>query len=154
MQTAHALRVLAQPLGLTTLSNLLYDPNPHVQEAAAEALVDGFTIEGVEVLMDALGSETVEVRLAALHGLPGAGYIPQNIAPLIQCLANSNPKVRLGAASCLQQFSPVYRDLKIPGLIEGLEAAAEDVDPSVRAAAQQALARLRPAVASEAEVRK
>lgn len=149
MQAAQALRVLAQPLGLTTLTNLLYDPNPHVQEAAAEALVAEFTIEGVEALMDALGSKSVQVRLAALHGLPGAGYIPQEIAPLIRCLAEPNPQVRLRAALCLRQFGPVYRDLKIPGLIEGLETAAGDVDPSVRAEAQQALAGIRPVVASD-----
>ena len=154
MQAAHALRALAQPLGLTALTNLLYDPNLHVQEAAAEALVDGFTIEGVEVLMDALGSESAQVRLAALHGLPGAGHIPQKIAPLIQCLEDPNPQVRLRAASCLRQFGPVYRDLKIPGLIEGLEKAAADVDPAVRAAAQKALAGIRPVVALEAEASK
>jgi hypothetical protein len=150
MQAAHALRVLAQPLGLSTLTNLLNDSNPQVQKAVAESLVSGFTIEGVEALMYALGSESVQVRLAALHGLPGAGYIPQKIAPLIQCLADPNPEVRMRAASCLRQFSPVYRDIKIPGLIEGLETAAEDVDPAVRAAAQQALVGIRAVVASEA----
>jgi HEAT repeat protein len=149
MQAAQALRVLAEPLGLMSLTNLLHDPNPHVQEAAAEALVHGFTIEGVEALMEALGSENVQVRLAALHGLPRAGYIPQEIASLLRCLAEPNPQMRMRAALCLQQFSPVYRDLKIPGLIEGLERAADDVDPSVRATAQQALAGIRPVVALE-----
>lgn len=42
----------------------------------------------------------------------------------------------------------------IPGLIEGLETAAADVDSSVRAAAQQALVNIRPVVNSEADVRK
>ena len=149
MQAAHALRVLAQPLGITTLTRLLNDSNPHAQEAAAKALVSGFTIDGVEVLLDALGSEGVQVRLAALHGLLEASYIPQKIRPLIQCLADPNPEVRRRAAACLRQFSPVYRDLKIPGLIEGLERAAEDVDPSVRVAAKQALAEIRPVATSE-----
>lgn len=149
MQAGHALRVLAQPLGLNTLTNLLNDSNPHVQRAVALALVTGFTIEGVEALMDALESESVQVRLAALHGLHEAGYIPQKIAPLIKCLADRSPEVRRSAASCLRQFSPVYRDKEIPGLIEGLETAAQDPEPSVHALARQALAGIRPRVASE-----
>lgn len=154
MQASHALRILAEPVGLPTLKILLNDSNPHVQEAAAEALVSRFTIEGVEVLMDSLGSKNLQVRLAALHGLPEAGYIPQKIEPLIACLADPNPEVRKRAASCLLQFSPVYRGVAIPGLIEGLETAAADVDSSVRAAAQQALVNIRPVVTSEADVRK
>jgi len=154
MQASHALRVLAEPLGLPILTNLLNDVNPQVQQASAEALVSGFTIEGVAVLMEALGSKSVAVRLAALHGLPEAGYIPQKIDTLIVCLTDSDPQVRKGAASCLLQFSPVYRDLKIPGLIEALELAARDVDPSVRTAAQQALAGIRPVLASESDIHK
>lgn len=147
-QAARALRVLAEPLGVSTLTSLLDDSNPHVREAAAEALVSGFVVEGVNVLLDALGSEKVEVRLAALHALPNAGYIPKKIDALIGCLTDPDPEARRRAAACLLQFSPVYRDSKIPGLIEGLEKAAADVDPAVSTTAQKALAAIRPVAES------
>lgn len=148
-QAAYALRILAPSLGLSTLTNLLHDPNSQVQKAAAEALVNGFIIEGVEVLMHALGSDSVRVRLAALQGLLGAGYAPQEIAPLIRCLGDPDPAMRTGAASWLAHFGSNYGHFKVPGLIEGLDTAARDNDPSVRAAAQRALAVIRPGAASE-----
>lgn len=139
-QAAYALRVVAKPLGVSTLTNLMNDSNRHVQDAAAEALVIRFPIMGVEALMNAVGSQNVPFCLAALRGLEHAGHVPMPIAPLTQCLEHSDPKVRELATFRLCE----YMDLNIPGVIEVLVRALDDPVVQIRTRAAEAFRSIRP----------
>ena len=105
-QAAHGLSVLATQIEMGTLTNLVHDENEHVRNAAAEAVL-GYDKPGVDALLQIIGSGKENAALAALQALPNASYIPREIDPLVECLANSNASVRQRAIVCMSQFAPL-----------------------------------------------
>ena len=123
-----------------SLFEQLKHPNPNLRERAIGELAENPDAQIVARLMDALDSEDVVFRRAAVKTLGAIGNetVPALVAVMLE---SDDPTARSSAAKALAQVAVNYRGIEpFPDAgIQGLRSALGDENPVVNIAAAMAL---------------
>ena len=120
---------------LPQLSKTLEDPNENVRLVAVAALSKMHGADAVDVLLDALGDTSSDVRVSAVEGLGGLGD-RRAVQPLLEQYAkDANPQVRY---ECLTSLGLIGDPSTVDFLVKG----TSDTDPFVRLWAMDALCQM------------
>jgi HEAT repeat protein len=112
------------------LVEVLYDPDPEVQEAAVEALTNLGDARIVVLLIERLQTAPVAQQKVILYNLERfAGADERVAATYLNTLSHPDPELRLDALSLLVRVSSIDEH------IDSCVACLEDSDPAVRALA-------------------